>query len=40
MPQPRKIAQIPGGLAALLETMINAAMLPEWAFRRGATPAT
>lgn len=28
------------GLAALLETMINAAMLPEWAFRRGATPAT
>lgn len=24
------------GLAALLETMIGAAMLPEWAFRRGA----
>ncbi|WP_431074366.1 DUF4192 family protein [Microbacterium phyllosphaerae] len=28
------------GLAALLETMISAAMLPEWAFRRGATPVT
>lgn len=28
------------GLAALLETMISAAMLPEWAFRRGETPAT
>lgn len=28
------------GLAALLATMIDAAMLPEWAFRRGATPAT
>ncbi|MBO0981533.1 DUF4192 family protein [Microbacterium sp. SD291] len=25
------------GLAALLETMIGAAMLPEWAFRRGRT---
>lgn len=28
------------GLAALLETMIGAAMLPEWAFRRGASPVT
>jgi len=28
------------GLAALLETMISAAMLPEWAFRRGGTPVT
>jgi hypothetical protein len=24
------------GLAALLRTMVDAAMLPEWAFRRGA----
>lgn len=28
------------GLAALLETMISAAVLPEWAFRRGATATT
>jgi len=28
------------GLAALLETMIAAAVLPEWAFRRGATSTT
>ncbi|SEC19452.1 DUF4192 family protein [Microbacterium hydrocarbonoxydans] len=28
------------GLAALLETMISAAVLPEWAFRRGAADAT
>ena len=28
------------GLAALLETMMSAAVLPEWAFRRGAIPAT
>ena len=28
------------GLAALLDTMISAAVLPEWAFRRGATSTT
>ncbi|MCS3442425.1 DUF4192 domain-containing protein [Microbacterium phyllosphaerae] len=28
------------GLAAMLDTMINAAVLPEWAFRRGATSTT
>ena len=28
------------GLAALLETMISAAVLPEWAFRRGVPDAT
>lgn len=28
------------GLAALIETLISAAVLPEWAFRRGAAAAT